>query len=260
MNSPIIISVVRDYAMYDKCVAKNSFVSNCRLEPIDNRERNEYITVCYNRMVEKLADADSWLIFCHEDFQFLEDPALLLEKADKNSIYGPIGGVLEKKFHFLYGELWKGSFVGLILESEKDGSGVGELGKKVPMDTVVETLDCQCVIVHSTLLKKYQLEFDEHLSYDLYVEDFSINAYVKGGVKTKIIPVKCQHYSHGTIAPRFFSQSDYLYKKYPKLEFFGAVGFYIGGGRTPLRRLQKKTRVFLDKYCPWLSKTLQDLV
>ncbi len=260
MNSPIIISVVRDYAMYDKCVAKNSFVSNCRLEPIDNRERNEYITVCYNRMVEKLADADTWLIFCHEDFQFLEDPALLLEKADKNSIYGPIGGVLEKKFHFLYGELWKGSFVGLILESEKDGSCVGELGKKVPMDTVVETLDCQCVIVHSTLLKKYQLEFDERLSYDLYVEDFSINAYVKGGVKTKIIPVKCQHYSHGTIAPRFFSQSDYLYRKYPKLEFFGAVGFYIGGGRTPLRRLQKKTRVFLDKYCPWLSKTLQDLV
>jgi hypothetical protein len=256
MNSPIIISVVRDYAMYDKCVAKNSFVSNCRLEPIDNRERNEYITVCYNRMVEKLADADSWLIFCHEDFQFLEDPALLLEKADKNSIYGPIGGVLKKRFHPLFLEIWEGVFYGQILESEKDGSGVRELGASVNGGMQVETLDCQCVIVHSSLFAKHRLRFDEKLSFDLYVEDFCVSARLEYAVSTRILPMRCQHYSRGCIALRFFEQLKYLREKYPKYEAFGVTGYYIGAGRTSLRRFQKKVRGFLDRYCGSLVKWL----
>lgn len=259
MNSPIIISVVRDYAMYDKCVAKNSFVSNCRLEPIDNRERNEYITVCYNRMVEKLADADSWLIFCHEDFQFLEDPALLLENADKNSIYGPIGGVLKKRFHPLFIEVWEGVFQGLIYESEKDGSGVREVGTSVPTGTQVETLDCQCGIVHSSFFAKHGLRFDEKLSFDLYVEDFCMSAWLNIAVVTRILQVKCQHYSMGNVTSRFFRQLEHLDKKYSNYEAFGAVGFLIGKGRTPMRRFQKRTRLFLDVHCLWLSKLLQKI-
>lgn len=257
MNSPIVISVVRDYAMYDKCIAKNQFVSNCQLEPIDNRERNEYITVCYNRMVEKFADADSWLIFCHEDFQFLEDPTLLLERVDKNSIYGPIGGVLKKRFHPLFIEVWEGVFQGLIYESEKDGSGVREVGMSVPTGTQVETLDCQCVIVHSSLLAKHGLRFDEKLSFDLYGEDFCMSAWLEYAVLTRILAMKCQHYSRGCIAPRFFAQLEYLRKKYPKYEAFGVTGYYIGAGRTFVRRFQKRVRSFLDKHCLWFVKFLQ---
>ena len=260
MNKPIVVSVVRDFAMYDKCIAKNQFVSNCLLEPIDNREYNEYISVCYNRMVEKFADANSWLIFCHEDFQFLEDPTSLLEKADKNSIYGPIGGVLKKRFHPLFLEVWEGSFCGSILESEKDGSSVCEVGASVSIGTLVETLDCQCVIVYSSLFAKYGLRFDEKLSFDLYVEDFSMSAWLNHSVRTRILAMKCQHYSRGCIAPRFFAQLEYLRKKYPKYEAFGVTGYYIGAGRTFIRRFQKRVRSFMDKHCLWLVKFLQRMV
>lgn len=260
MNSPIVISVVRDYAMYDKCVARNPFVSNCRLEPIDNRECNEYISVCYNRKIEKFVDADSWLIFCHEDFQFLEDPVMLLEKADKNSIYGPIGGVLKKRFHPLFLEVWEGVFYGRILESEKDGSGVRELGASVNVGMHVETLDCQCVIVHSSLFAKYRLRFDEKLSFDLYVEDFCMSARLEYAVLTRILAMKCQHYSRGCIAPRFFAQLEYLRKKYPKYEAFGVMGYFIGSGRTRIRRLQKRVCMFVDRKWPCVKRLLQKMI
>lgn len=260
MNSPIIISVVRDFAMYDKCIAKNQFVSNCQLEPIDNREHNEYISVCYNRMIEKFADANSWLIFCHEDFQFLEDPTSLLENADKNSIYGPIGGILKKRFHPLFLEVWEGSFCGSILESEKDGSSVCEVGESVSIGTQVETLDCQCVIVHSSLFAKYGLKFDEKLSFDLYVEDFSMSAWLNYAVPTQILSMKCQHYSRGCIAPRFFAQLEYLRKKYPKYEAFGVMGYFIGSGRTHIRRLQKRVCMFVDRKWPYVKRLLQKMI
>ena len=260
MNSPIIISVVRDYAMYDKCIAKNPFVSNCRLKPIDNRERNEYISVCYNRMIEKFADADCWLIFCHEDFQFLEDPVMLLANADKNSIYGPIGGVLKKRFHPLFLEVWEGSFCGSILESEKDGSSVCEVGESVSIGTQVETLDCQCVLVHSSLFAKYGFRFDEKLSFDLYVEDFSMSAWLNHSVRTRILKMKCQHYSRGSIAPRFFTQLEYLRKKYPKYEAFGVMGYFIGSGRTHIRRFQKSVCKFVDRKCPYVKRFLQKMI
>lgn len=258
MNKPIVVSVVRDFAMYDKCIAKNPFVSNCRLEPIDNRVHNEYITVCYNRMIERFVDEDVWLIFCHEDFQFLEDPVSLLENADKNSIYGPIGGVLKKRFHPLFKEVWEGVFCGVILESEKDGSGVHEVGVSVAIGTPVESLDCQCVMVHSSLFAKYGLRFDEKLSFDLYAEDFCMNAWLDHSLATRILPVKCQHYSGGNVTPRFFEQLKYLDEKYPKYEAFGAVGYFVGSGRTFIRRFQKKCRTLLDRYCPgfvgWVMK------
>ncbi len=260
MNSPVVVSVVRDFVMYDKCIARNPFVSNCRLEPIDNRECNEYISVCYNRMIEKYADVDTWLIFCHEDFQFLEDPMILLNKADKDYIYGPIGGVLKKRFHPLFVEVWEGAFQGVISESEKDGSGMCEVGASVPIGTQVETLDCQCVILHSSLFAKYGLRFDEKLSFDLYVEDFCMSAWLDHTVPTRILPMKCQHYSRGCIAPRFFAQLEYLREKYPKYEAFGVAGYYVGSGRTLVRRFQKRVRSFMDKHCLWLVMFFQKMV
>lgn len=255
---PVIITVVRDFEMYEKCVKNNAHLSDCLLCPVDNRVENDYITTCYNREIRRLLNNDAWIVFCHEDFEFLENPAPLLEAADKDSIYGPIGGVIYSEKHWLLKERWSGVFRGKIMESEKDGSNVIESGINVPMETEVDTLDCQCMIVHSSLLRKFALRFDERLSFDLYVEDFCINALLSYGVKTRILPVKCQHYSRGNIAPRFFEQLECLRRKYPRYEAFGAVGYFIGAGRTPVRRLQKKVRIFLDRHCgglvEWLMK------
>ena len=48
--------------------------------------------------------------------------------------------------------------------------------------------------------------------------------------------------------PRFFEQKAYLDAKYPQTEAFGSVGYNIGGGRTPMRRFQKRVRTFLDRH------------
>lgn len=257
---PVIITVVRDFEMYEKCVKNNAHLSDCLLCPIDNRVENDYITTCYNREIRRLLNNDAWIVFCHEDFEFLENPAPLLEAADKDSIYGPIGGVIYSEKHWLLKERWSGVFRGKIMESEKDGSNVIESGINVPMETEVDTLDCQCMIVHSSLLRKFALRFDERLSFDLYVEDFCINAFLRYGVKTRILQIGCQHYSRGKVMPRFHEQLKYLASKYPEYEAFGAVGYFIGGGRTPVRRVQKKVRIFLDRYCPWIVRLLLKMI
>jgi hypothetical protein len=72
--------------------------------------------------------------------------------------------------------------------------------------------------------------------------------------------MRCQHYSRGCIAPRFFAQLEYLQKKYPKYEAFGVTGYYIGAGRTFVRRFQKRVRSFMDKHFPQFVLMLQKFV
>ena len=253
MDDVVVISVVRDWAMYEKCLGKNPNVQNCRLMPIDNREKNERITVCYNRALEELkGEMPRWLVFCHEDFQPLENLVDVLSRANRELFYGPIGGRLEQRRPWLLGGIWPGVFAGVVEMSEKDGSREETFGTAVPANRRVDTVDCQCLIVHSSLVEKYHLRFDERLSFDLYVEDFCLGAKLAYGIETAIQPFRCRHYSRGTVLPRFFEQKSYLDAKYPTAEAFCCVGYTIGGGRTPVRRLQKRLRRFLDKKMPWL--------
>ena len=252
MDEVIVISVVRDWAMYEKCLGKNPNVQDCRLIPVDNREKNERISVCYNRALEGLEDGMSrWLVFCHEDFQPLENVADVLSLANRALIHGPIGGRLEHRRPWLLGGFWPGVFAGVVEMSEKDGSCEETFGTLVPASTRVDTVDCQCLIVHSSLVEKYRLRFDECLSFDLYAEDLCLDAKLSHGIETAILPFRCRHYSRGTVLPRFFEQKAYLDAKYPRAEAFGCVGYTIGGGRTLVRRLQKRLRRFLDKKMPW---------
>ena len=50
------------------------------------------------------------------------------------------------------------------------------LGRRVKTGIKVQTFDCQCLIIHSSLINRYKLRFDENLTFDLYVEDFCANA------------------------------------------------------------------------------------
>lgn len=247
-RKPLLVSVVRDMVMYRKCIEKNPFCSDCARWMLDNRDENERIPVLYNRVLDALGDEDSrWLVFCHEDFMLKERLVPLLERADKRRLYGPIGGVLVNKRSWLLGGLWCGEYRGCIVQIEKDGSGARLLGMSVPMDCVVETVDCQCLIVHSSLIRAYGLRFDEALSFDLYVEDFCLGAKLRHGISTAILPLSCQHFSPGNLVARFFLQKEYLDAKYPSAEAFGCVGYTIGGGRTFVRRMQKRIRAFLDR-------------
>ena len=70
------------------------------------------------------------------------------------------------------------------------------------------------MIVHSSLIKKYNLRFDKNLKFDLYSEDFSINAKENFNIGTKVVPIKCHHYSYGNPTNNFYENLDYLSNKY----------------------------------------------
>ena len=252
---PLLVSVVRDEAMYEKCIAGNAFCDECELMKIDNREKNEFISVLYNRVLEGLDySQERWILFAHEDLEFRGRIDGLLERADKGSLYGVIGGRILPRKRWLWGGFWAGVYYGHIWQCNKDGSDLKELGEVVPLGTEVETVDCQFLAVHSSLVEKYHLRFDENLSFDFYAEDFSINASEKYQIKTRILPLEVCHHSPGNIQPRFFRQLRYLDKKYSGEEYFGSSGYNIGTGRTFMRRVQKKVRPFLDAYMPFIVK------
>lgn len=253
----VIISAVRDYDMYRRCVSENPHNSGLRFMAADNRSKNERVATLYNRLLDGFDySRPTWIIFCHEDFEFLEPISDKVGALDTEALYGPIGGKLLCRRRWMLGGMWPGEHLGTVYQSEKDGSRPVVIGQSVETGTIVDTLDCQCLIVHSSLIHAHHLRFDEHLSFDLYVEDLCLGARVRHGILTRILSVKCHHYSYGKLLPRFFEQKAYLDAKYPNEEAFSPVGQTIGGGRTTLRRFQKRVRRAMDKRCPWLVNVI----
>lgn len=228
----VLISVVRDFAMYERCVRDNPRCAGCELAPIDNRERNEGIGVCYNRFLDsRPSEEDAWYVFCHEDFELKESLVDCLRDLDRTSMWGPIGVATEVKFGLYHKWVMRGS----LEECKKDGSELRMIGTAVAQGTPVETFDCQCVIVHSSLVRKHHLRFDEQLTFDLYAEDFCIAAKERAGVISRILPLRACHWSGGSVQPRYYQQEAYLNGKWRDCCYTGTSSWIIGG-RPPLGR------------------------
>ena len=243
MDKIVIVSVVRDMAMYNRCIGRNQLLSGVEKHPIDNSSENAGIGVCYNRFISGYDFACSaWFVFCHEDFEIKEDSAPLLANLDKNALWGPIGASTKVRF----GVYHQWNLVGQVEQSDKDGSNLFVHGTATPLGTKVETFDCQCLIVHSSLIARHNLRFDEHLTFDLYVEDFCMAA-AKKGVASRILPIKAQHWSGGNVLSRYAVQEAYINKKYPD-DCFTGTSSWILGGRPPLfRRLTVAVKKILMK-------------
>jgi len=199
-----MVSVVRDLAMYNKCIGENPCCAGVEKVMLDNRTENLGISERYNRFIDTFTD-DGWVVFCHEDWMLLEP--LNLDNLDKNCLWGPIGAKMEVCEHtdFIH-------VSGSIQQRKKDGSWHRDnRGTWKGGDT--DTFDCQCVIVHSSLLREKALRFDTQLTFDLYVEDFCAAAWQKG-IPSLIAPIRCRHYSGGTIGERFWKSLAYLREKY----------------------------------------------
>ncbi|MGI5869336.1 MAG: hypothetical protein ACOX9C_07835 [Kiritimatiellia bacterium] len=225
MSRLIFITVVRDPAMYASCLEKNPHANRHRLAPIDNRADNRPIPVRYNAFLDTLDDtADAWLIFCHEDFEPLEDALPLLEHADRNSLHGPIGARIRVVAGLLH--LWQ--IAGHVETCEKDGTNPQSIGHPVPAGTLVDTFDCQCLIVHTSLIARHALRFDEKLPFDLYVEDFCIQAMEHHGIASRILPWKSRHWSiHTAVPPSYAPALAYLNSKRTRRSYAGTSS-YIG--------------------------------
>lgn len=237
-----IVSVVRDFAMYERCIRGNPHCRGCELVSIDNREQNDGIGVCYNRFIEsRPADEEMWYVFCHEDFELKESFVPKLEFIDRDCLWGPIGAATEVKLGLYHRWMLRGS----IEECKKDGSLLRQIGTSVSEGTPVETFDCQCVIVHSSLVRRHHLRFDKNLTFDLYAEDFCIAAKERAGIISRILPLKVCHWSGGSVQPRYYKQESYLNGKWRNCCYTGTSSWIIGG-KPPLgRRLTVGLKRFL---------------
>lgn len=244
-DSIVIVSVVRDYTMYNRCIAHNPYTNVHTLYALDNRTANEHISIHYNRFLDAYDYTNpAWFIFCHEDFELTQDITPLLTSLDKTALYGPIGAKTSIRYFGLF-YVWQ--LLGQITESNKDGSNPRLIGTSVPSGTTIETFDCQCLIVHSALIKKTGLRFDEHLSFDLYIEDFCIQAKEKHNVASCILPFNCQHWSSGNVKERYYQQEKYLNAKYQNCCYTGTSSYSIGRPRL-FRRLNGLLKNIIKKF------------
>lgn len=229
------ITVCRDIELYEKFFNQNPLVSCFKLFLLDNRQENLGIPTRYNQFISDYDfSVDSWLIFCHEDF-LLKDTNFeeKLNNLPKDAIYGPIGSKLildklsisfnRKNHKFPFKDL-----IGSITQCEKDGSDRKQVGNTLSSFSSVDTVDCCCLIVHSSLIQRFQLRFDENLSFDLYAEDFCMNAKEKHGIKSFAVQFDCEHWSSGNITERYFKGLNYLNHKFPSALYAGTCSF-VGG-------------------------------
>ncbi len=223
------ITVVNDYTLYNEKIVKNSFVNlaqNIVLNAFDNTKENKFISVRYNEFLNSYDYLkESWFVFCHSDWELLDDINGKLRDLDKNYLYGGIGGFFEKM-----GNKYSRSCKGKFSECMRNGDKY-KLFFDIPKDNIVDTFDCQCIIVHSSLVAQYNLRFDENLEWDLYVEDFCINVRKKYNILSKAIDLFACHWSdagYKTNPPSYYKSLEYINRKYFNDAFNGTVSV-IGG-------------------------------
>lgn len=232
MGKIIFITVHIDKALYTKCILNNFFILNsplCTVVGFDNKNDNKNISTRYNQFLDSYDfTSPAWFIFCHSDWEVREDIVSVSHTLDKKCIYGPIGAFLLCNSD--------GSFVreyrGQCFEKKRDGTMERQqLCQRIDTGILVDTLDCQCLIVHSSLIQQYNLRFDDDLRFDLYVEDFCINAKTAHGISSKIVNIQCCHWNQlDTIdqRPQYFEDLIIVNKKYQDALFAGVVTL-LGG-------------------------------
>ena len=207
-----IFSVVNNLEQYNQCVGHNIHLQGWTLHYAHNTpQNNRSIAAHYNQFIQEVVlpqQKDGWVIFCHQDFEFLANPISLLQQLDTQALYGPLG--MQRK-PCLAG-ITRGTAYGQLR------SGPYLIGKRTAKPVRVDTLDCCCIIVHSSLLKKQPIRFDNRFDFHLYAEDFCLQAQ-KLQIPVYALQMACIHYSNGTLGPAFFNKYELLIKKFPDSPF-----------------------------------------
>lgn len=211
----VFISVVRNKKMYDDLVRNNPYNQGAEFIGYDNTKENIYIPKRYNDFLDSYDyKTPAWFVFCHEDWQTKSNWFYQLKKLDKNSLYGICGTkitIRNKKYALKY-------ILGEILGSNKYGNRKLLFGTKVKTGTVVDTFDCMCLIVHSSLIKKYHIRFDENLTWHLYTEEMCIRLKEEFNIPSRILQIQSQHWSHGKANEEFDKSFNYLIEKFKSIK------------------------------------------
>lgn len=219
------VVTVTNSSLYRQLFTQNKHLAGQTFFSFDNTQTNLPVPVRYNDFIEHHLPQDGWIIFCHQDFEFLQNPHDILEKLDKNFIYGPIGITAQRhKTISLTFHTWRRPSLKRKTELRpvyygqiKQGPAANEkkIGRYLKQPQTVDTLDCCCLIVHSALIRKKNLRFDPQFDFHLYSEDFSLAARQKN-VFTKALQLNCRHYSAGKADAHFWAKYKALLQKYPQ--------------------------------------------
>jgi hypothetical protein len=176
----IVIVVYNNKEILDNCFLSSHPSINLYKKVLIENVSNKGLPTLFNETIKANLpfEQDSWFVFCHQDFILNEDLSIRLRGKDVNSIYGPIG----------IQQLGPSKNIGQIVQTE------GLLfGKKIENTYPVQTLDEQCLIIHSNLFKE-GLRFDEKFRFDFYGADICMQANILG-FDVHAIQLKCQHKS-----------------------------------------------------------------
>lgn len=221
-----IVCVVNNQEIFEKVIKNNENIKNCEIFAYDNTIDNIAITKRYNDFIDanvlsdEVENRDFWCVFTHQDFGFMEDIDLVLEKLKKDCIYGPIGAKIFKGFFFGKKEGDKIGFktelkliLGSLLQGQNDFN-FKKYGHKLFFQPTVDSVDCCCLVIHSSLIKKYNLRFDENLSFHMYVEELCYRAKRDYKIKTKVSQMRCFHLGKGVLNEEFCQAVQYLRDKF----------------------------------------------
>lgn len=249
-SSVHIVSVVNNIPQYQGLFMANPHLAghNCTLCPLLNPEPEQPdmvlgLPTLYNRFLDNFDySKPSWLIFVHNDVEILGNLDVLSD-LPQDTLYGPCGAYVALKKG-----LPTAVFIGHNLAQHPDSDmyffGASQNNFRLfPKDKEkyeVDTFDCMCLIVHSSLVDKYKLRFDSNLRFDLVVEDFCISAKVQHGIKSKLVNILMNHHSATSalrLPPSYFASLKYLNNKYPKIMMAGTCSLI--GGISPLEQTFK---------------------
>lgn len=226
-----VICVYNNQEIFDKVVINNENLKNCKFFVYDNSKENIAITKHYNHYIENIGhgiidDApmdtnDYWCLFIHQDFGILENIDPILKKLNKNNIYGAVGiKILKGLFFGKCGTKRKLGFknelkltFGRILQGNNDFN-FQKHGLKAFLQPSVNAIDCCCILIHSSIIKKYNLRFDENLDFHMYAEELCYRAKQEHNIKTKVVQLKCFHLGKGHVDAHFQRSTQYLKAKF----------------------------------------------
>lgn len=222
--------------LFARHIRGNENVNGYAISLYDNTVENVGIAERYNHFIEN-AMGDEWVVFMHHDMCFHEDPLPSIQRLPRTSIYGVIGTSLSKgrRWAFVgpsrkrglvaqYGRFAVPRMVGRIKCDPRiaPGETIGEYDTGLPR---VDTVDCCCLIVHSSLIRRYDLRFDPRFAWHFYSEDFSLNATTRYGIDTRVVQLYCGHYGLGDLNADFYQSQNDLVQKYDKLQFSSTCYF-----------------------------------
>lgn len=221
-----VICVYNKPEIFEKVIKTNENLQDFEIISFDNTQINTPITKHYNNFIkEQILDSpdnnDFWCLFIHQDFGLIENITPKLEEFKPEAIYGAVGVKLFRGVFF--GKKSQNSHLGFkkylaveygrILQGNDDFNFT-YYGREVNAPVKVDAVDCCCIILHSSLIKKYNLQFDENLSFHMYAEELCYRAQKEFDIPIVVAQLNCFHMGKGSYNEEFQKSTQYVKNKF----------------------------------------------